>query len=662
MPSPTPTLAGTVVEAAELMREIDAAIIDLQHLARSDVSRGEFYRRLLTRSQQTTSASWSGLWHLGGSHGPSLTHTCGSDPFRNRRGRAKYKEIQEALQERARTGTEGVLPVKSGKNSGTIIVGTIHQGDQPAAMLTYGYDEQLPHDVAVGLVQFVDRMAEFASRYEARRTLKALPDVVERWSRFANFTAAVHRDSSLQQVADDIANEGMRYLDCGRIAVSVHLRGRQRILSVSGLNRFHRQAVAVKLLQRLIDAVVVTGRPLCLSDVDRDLAPQIEKPLQAYVDEAAPRDLVVLPLHEPGMATGKGRRVGALVIENFDGQRILDVEDAVQRVGLHASIAITRACRLRSVPFLNRLLKAAYSRTFATWRRLPLWTLVIAGVIGVITAMCVCTGELEIKSQGVLAAVETQHIFAPYDGVIETIDVSHGATVAEGTKVATIRSTELELQLERLQGETEVARKELDALRADSLQQDGRSPEGEKGLRDNASRELILQKKLENFAAQDALLRRQLRELEIHAPITGEVVTWDPQRTLASRPVRRGERLMTIANLDGPWVLRLRTPDRSVGHVLKAREARTDNLDVEFVLASDPEQTYAAKLVRIADASEFAPEDGEASVLVEAEFAHDAVPYLRPDATVHASIKCGKRSLAFIWFHEAYEELCRKFF
>jgi hypothetical protein len=42
-------------------------------------------------------------------------------------------------------------------------------------------------------------------------------------------------------------------------------------------------------------------------------------------------------------------------------------------------------------------------------------------------------------------------------------------------------------------------------------------------------------------------------------------------------------------------------------------------------------------------------------VNVQLDFDHSALPELRPGATVHAKIACGRKSLGYVWLHDVVE-------
>src|SRR5690606_41923124 len=61
-----------------------------------------------------------------------------------------------------------------------------------------------------------------------------------------------------------------------------------------------------------------------------------------------------------------------------------------------------------------------------------------------------------------------------------------------------------------------------------------------------------------------ALLRSQRDSLTVKSPLTGEILTCDTDQALLDRPVRRGQRWLTVADLNGPWEAELELPDDRV--------------------------------------------------------------------------------------------------
>jgi hypothetical protein len=83
------------------------------------------------------------------------------------------------------------------------------------------------------------------------------------------------------------------------------------------------------------------------------------------------------------------------------------------------------------------------------------------------------------------------------------------------------------------------------------------------------------------------------------------------------------------------------------------------DLDVSFILATEPGAAYQGKVEKVAMSTDVRPPE-KASVLVTVGFDRDQIPRLRPGATVVSRILCGRRSIGFVWFHNLWETFQKK--
>jgi hypothetical protein len=111
---------------------------------------------------------------------------------------------------------------------------------------------------------------------------------------------------------------------------------------------------------------------------------------------------------------------------------------------------------------------------------------------------------------------------------------------------------------------------------------------------------------------------------------------------------------MSVANVDGAWILELQIPDDRAGYVLAAAEESADKLAVSFMLATEPSVTHQGRLDQIAGVSETIDEQGPTTTAI-ASIDRAAIPQLRPGATVTAKIDCGKRSIGYVWLHDVID-------
>ena len=128
---------------------------------------------------------------------------------------------------------------------------------------------------------------------------------------------------------------------------------------------------------------------------------------------------------------------------------------------------------------------------------------------------------------------------------------------------------------------------------------------------------------------------------------------WNVEQLLETRPVRRGQILLTVADVNGRWVLELQVPDERVRFVVEAREKVQASLPVEYVLASEPETVYRGTLDRLAESTTAGVDDRPVAI-GRVVLDDGDLPLLRPGTEIVAKIRCGRRCLAYVWFHDLW--------
>ena len=150
---------------------------------------------------------------------------------------------------------------------------------------------------------------------------------------------------------------------------------------------------------------------------------------------------------------------------------------------------------------------------------------------------------------------------------------STATSVAANAVLLEMRSPELELESQRVQGEFDTTQKRLSAIESSLLEINAAKERDETRFNQLAAEQQELQQVRASQQEQLALLRRQRDQLVVHAPMAGTITTWDLEQLLLNRPVQRGQQMLNVANLDGPWVAELKVPDDHIGHVLDAKKS-----------------------------------------------------------------------------------------
>jgi multidrug efflux pump subunit AcrA (membrane-fusion protein) len=422
------------------------------------------------------------------------------------------------------------------------------------------------------------------------------------------------------------------------------------VRAVSGTDSLDHRATTIRLLERLVGRVMATGEPLLYSAESPPQTPEIAVTVDAYVDQAHVRTLAAIPLRTPGVKDDAPRRTkyqGTLVFEYFDA-RPLD-EGTLQRVDAicrHGASAIRNARQYGSIPLVRFWRRLALP--FPSFLKLLLLLLMITAAVA---GLLLVESDLPVRGQGALQPANRRHVFAPSDGQVQQLDVGHGDLVSEGDLLLALQSSPLDYEFTRVLGEIQTNEQQMQSVYAARLDANPVDAAERERYAQLSAEEERLRKLLESLRRQKDILAQQRAELQVRSPTDGQVLTWDVDELLETRPVKRGQLLLTVAQLDGPWVLKVRVPDRDIGHVLNAQQSIRTDLDVVFVLATDPSRKFQGRVTRVADITQ-ADEQGRMVVDVDVTFDRDAVPDLRPGAEVTARILCGRRCLGYVWLHD----------
>ena len=126
-----------------------------------------------------------------------------------------------------------------------------------------------------------------------------------------------------------------------------------------------------------------------------------------------------------------------------------------------------------------------------------------------------------------------------------------------------------------------------------------------------------------------------------------------------------GQVLMEIADLDADYFLELELPEKGEGHLDQyVQENNSTELDVTYILATDPDKDQNAKLALSSVSNRAEPNEEHGAVIKmhaipDQEGLRELLP--KPGAKVIAKVHCGRASCGFVFFHEIYE-WCHKFF
>ena len=408
--------------------------------------------------------------------------------------------------------------------------------------------------------------------------------------------------------------------------------GAIELLSCSGVLQVEPRAPALTELRTLLRSrLLATGE---LTEAE-SLSPA--DPLQT---ELAPR-LCLIPLETSSAPAGRRSRQRLLVLEWERSET-----EFADRLSAAELAAWKMALREASPPEWT-----PQGQDGSGWKR---W-----GVgLGLLAAGLLIPIPLTISAPGYYVPRERSTIYAPETGVITAADLHIPADrqVERGTLLLTITSRELELKLGQVQGALATTSEQIRSLRSTRPDRDP-TP----GSRLTTSQDVSLQ--LAELTARQtglqqelALLQERKASLQVRSPLSGMILSWEPETQLAGRPVSRGQLLLTVGQLQGGWDVLAEVRDRDLGHF---KQGITQRTELELRPHMPALANSLGKLEKLSPVlQEVRPGEWAAPVLLQAEITG---PAPLPGARVTARLPCGYYPLGYVWFRHLLIPL-RQFF
>lgn len=477
--------------------------------------------------------------------------------------------------------------------------------------------------------------------------------------------------------AYDLVNEVQNLVGCDRVAFLTCRFGKCKAVAYSGQPTFDKRSNSIRRLTSLTNQVTRSRAPFWSDEQEETvLAPEVEKSLDAYREESNVRSVAVLPLlsTEPTKNPSYKDRlvemvndgnpkneelIGAVVLEQVETE--LDQEKAQRVWGrieapvIHAAMNSRRHHSIFLMPlwllvgqFLQLYIGSTQKKAIA----------ITLGILAAIVALIVIPAEHTIRCEGVLRPTDLQHVYAREEGAVDGLMVSDGQRVQKGDLLLRQQSFELEESKAELQGELARLESEAKVLQAKLVTQ----RLDDESQRVNADETLMIeysknQAELAKVREMNQLATERLNNLDVRASFPGVVYAWNIQRRLGDRPVSAGDKLFSIARVDGTWELELKVPDRRAAYVTRAwhrSQERSEDLKVTYIQSSSPGVQHPASVQHIPGNFEVGA-DEELVLPVRARLPSDPPSDLKPGTPVVAKVHCGSVSLGYAKLYEFYD-------
>ena len=454
---------------------------------------------------------------------------------------------------------------------------------------------------------------------------------------FVNWLAQIYSRLPLDECVAAITNETRLWSGWDRVSLLIRKGQGFKVASVSGAVAVDPRSNTVKLLQEI--ATRASTSAISFSTTSNPIGG-----FSPYHERCEVNEVVVIPLRDT-TTKDEDRVIGFLVCDQFtdstDRSRrsVKDLEFA----GHHIANAIANSLEFESARS-SRLLGMVKSKSAIKFG-------FVAGVpIAVLLALCLVTVDLTVSGTGVLNPQRRQDVFAAVDGFVEEVFVSSGQSVSADDPLLTLRNPEVELTISATQGELQTISQQLVDL------------EKLKGGRTVENPAFEIETRMEELKSQKASLTRQLelllikqKNFKLHSSIDGEVMTPEIEQRLAKdRPVRRTDRLLQIADLEGLWTLEVSIPQEDINPVVES--AKSGTIQVDFVTANQPDVSRSATDLSIAESVTVDSPHGVV-LRARANVDREVIPEVKPGTNVRFRVTCGRAPVGYVWFRRLIDRV-----
>ena len=526
---------------------------------------------------------------------------------------------------------------------------------------------------AQAIQQRADRQAD-----EARIRQNALQEALE-LGQSTSLTLEKEKSGFL------LANGLKSYLNVDRVTLIEQTGTQMRTLAVSGQVTFNRRANVVRYTERLAQVVLKSGEALWFDGDQEELAKPIQKAVRKYIDESLVQSFALLPIVErqqPVFASEEQALIelvnpGRTDIRKIRGAVLVEsIQNPIDRSKMEAQWEQARPqvennfnnAKQHSDMFMLPLI-LLMTKFFALFRghtRRTAWGLTLTAAVLIAAGFLIQT-DFKVRCEGYLQPEKMHHVFVGKDGVVTQVLAKEGQQVAAGQPLMILQNRELELELANLTGELKEKKQQHEHMIFRRLSHSEDAPEqtsSDLSYHEMAEQTGLLSKQIASLEKRLALKQKQIDSLSVRAPFAGQVMGWNVDRKFLNRPLEQGVRLFSVAKVNNKRLLELKVPDQRSGYVQNAfrkSDSKEKNLQVEFSIASFPDQQYEAEVTHINPGLEQDTDLGYV-LPVEAIPTSELPEGLRAGIPVVAKVECGRKSFIYCKTYEFVDWMHRTTF
>ena len=636
------------------------------HAVSSDATVGSFFGQMSQVVEAIFAPSWSAVLASGPADSPIPIHFTGvaKDKLGGLLSGSgnKKNHLANLLKRSNELGKSGLIVSPIGRPSGAG---------------TSGPDGQAPNgksdvwgcvfvDVGQGPVELVQSnvmlaIAETAQEFLRNEDRRQSQATEELGSQFLDFSVNAHSSLEPRVVGHHLANDARLLLGCERVSVFLLGRRSPKLLAISSVASVEGRSKLVKQMNSMVGRAARINQPI-ISD-HRSSDQRLASLVDSHCDASGLPFVFGVPVFTRAEAKEKrskdqpGRPIGFLLAESTSDIDRVQFARGLRQVVPHVAMSLGNANAYAQIPFRRTLGWLGRMSSFANLSRLAVSALLVGLLIA---ASLLVQIDFKVRIPGELRPVVERNVFAAHDGVIEKVFIDHGDKVEANQPLMQIRSTQYEVELEKASSDI-LKLEQLKEAKQIALNRVSSIGSDQNLAAQLASEVSDLDFQIATKQEQAKFLNQQIAELLIKCPIDGQVTTWQSKENLANRPVRWGDTVLNVAQLDGDWDLIFRVPERRIGYILK-RDSELGGeqpLELEFFLESDPGKKYRVEVKKIDSSAIEDSEYGPVTILKCAAPAE--LENKRQGATISGDVDCGRKSVWFVWTREMFDAISRQF-
>ncbi|MGY8749480.1 MAG: hypothetical protein ACKVHR_15650 [Pirellulales bacterium] len=650
-----PSLSGSVLEEGTA-----SYLFTLSQYSNQRISESQFYHRVLEITAAVTGSRAAVIWKAGSGRSDLLAEyppKTGLIEVNQIVPSADLQKLLSTLLSKGVTqyfglssnqGEPGLKPSQTkGSNDYGASFHLLKRDEKNAVLIAVSCDAKMDVPSSRIVESWLLLVGQLVSNYYRNIEHHSLHNQVAFAESLMQFSKQLRGFFTVDALLYEIVNEAASVIASDRVTAFQWRVNRFEMVAISGVSTINPSSELCKLLTAAVNEVAGKHLPAEISLTDADVqSDAFGQPVANYFAKASCRQMIAMPMRPSGETVENAFR-GVLLFESFSDSHNLELNSSLTKLMEQVDLALSYAIEFEErVESRWHFLGDSQGRSRSQRK-------MFGGVIIGVLILCLffIKSDFQIKAAGQILPLNQQRIFSPADGEITKVYDPRDNLFKEGEPLIQIRSSELEMQLSRIKGERLANQEKLLAIESRRITGSNRS---ESGL-DNSNSALSasaeeLRILLESQNAQLAILNREFESLKIDSPLAGKIITWQFKKLLDSRPVQRGQLLMTIADVEGDWIGELEISDYRAGYVMDAMR-NSETLPVSLVLVSSPDRTHSGMVLATSFSTD---EDQLGQPIMRATIAVDWEGEIAPrsGAKIIAKIKCGRKSLAFKWFHE----------